>query len=220
MNMTLRTRIANLKYDWAHAPKKQRGGLIACAVAIVGIACLWQALAGVQDATLGTKGGNPFGEPVPEQQQEAPGSSQKQEPIGEASGSEEEVPSVSAENGTDVSIVKVSAHADGCVSIDSLPAVAAPAAPAAEQQLQALLDARFGGGRGASAYLDAAKGVTVTQGEAEQVIFAIAIVGDDGRDIVGVGMSYTPTTRQFGITSATVAAEPPDSDKSGEEERG
>ena len=209
--MTLRTRFADLKYDWAHAPKKQRGGLIACAVAVVGIACLWQVLAGVQDATLGAKDGNPFGGTV--QAQQAQGNAapmQKREPGDGGSENAAEAESEKPQQGTDVSIAEVEAHANGCAPIDKLPAVAIEAAPGAERQLQALLDTRFDGGRGASAYLDTSKGVIVSQGEAEQVAFTLAVVGADGRDIVSVEMTYAPVTHQFGIATATAAAEPPE----------
>lgn len=211
--MSLKTRLADYKYDWAHAPKQQRTGIIACALAVVAILCVWQALAVVQDATLGAKGGNPFAESVEEQTEHDEGSSGV--PAFEDARTHEslaDAPKSSAEAGIDVSLREVADHAEGCIPIDRLPSTSVEKAPALERQMQALIDARLGGASGASAYIDAKQGVSVAQGETEQVSFAVAVVGPDGSDLMRLGVAYTPRSGQFGITAATVSAEPPNND--------
>lgn len=217
--MSLKAKLAEIKYEWSHAPKQQRTGILACALAVVAVMCVWQGLAVVQDATLGAKGGNPFTVPVEGQAQreeeppEMRPATDDRQPGGLAAEHES-----TGEAATDVSIREVTRHAEDCATIDKLPAVAADDAPALERQIQALLNARLEGAPGATAYFDAKQGVSVTQGEVVQVGFAVAVIGPDGSDLMRVGVTYSPSSHQYGFTSATTPAEPPAGEVEGDDE--
>lgn len=214
--MSIVNKFAEVKYEWQHAPKKQRSGLIVCGIAIVAIVCIWQVLAVVQANTLDQKGGTPFGEAA---------SSQSDKPSNESDGDMPqgtEQPSAPSENSSatadkepsknkpiDVSVVEVSAHTETGVRIDRLPAVAAPFAPALEKQLQSLLDSRLSGLPGAKAYLDTSKGISLTDGESAQVTFSVVVEDGAGKNALEAALSFSPSTHNFGIVEVLMPTTPP-----------
>ena len=209
----LKAKFADLKYDWQHAPKRQRSSLVAIGLILACIPCAWFALAQIERDTLGVKNGNAFVETATEEEGR-PGSAQGEKPESEAVGSGEDQPDGRQDApAIDLAATEVRSHAAGCAPIDKLPRVAVAQSNRCEEAIQALLAAQFDGAAGAQVYLDESRGIALSSGETDKVAFTVQVVGAENRQLAQIDMTYAPATQGFGIVNAVRPAAPPEPEK-------